>query len=108
MAWSDVAAKIKFWGVDGSPAQVNGFNAAGYGTAFSASDKSDILAALQNLYDRSATAKALLEAGVATRTFGSLTIQVEARELFLIPAPLQSTWAKLEAYSGWAATAGSN
>ena len=67
MVWSDVAAKIKFWGVDGSPAQVNGIDAAGYGTAFSPADKSDILTALQNLYDHSATARALLDAGVATR-----------------------------------------
>jgi hypothetical protein len=41
--------------------------AAGYGGAFSTADKSIILSALQNLYDRSATARALLDAGVATR-----------------------------------------
>ncbi|WP_375411245.1 hypothetical protein [uncultured Bradyrhizobium sp.] len=67
MAWSDVAAKIKFWGVDDSPPLVNGISAAGYGGAFSPADKSTILSALQNLYDRSPTARALLDAGVATR-----------------------------------------
>jgi Ca2+-binding RTX toxin-like protein len=67
MAWSDVAAKIKFWGVDDSPPLVNGIEAAGYGGAFSPADKATILSALQNLYDRSPTARALLDAGVATR-----------------------------------------
>jgi Ca2+-binding RTX toxin-like protein len=67
MAWSDVAAKIKFWGIDGSPAQVNGVNAAGYGTAFDPADKSEILDALLFLYINSPKAQALLEEGVATR-----------------------------------------
>jgi hypothetical protein len=41
MAWSDVAAKIKFWGaaVDGTPATVNGIPAAGYGGAFSLAER---------------------------------------------------------------------
>jgi hypothetical protein len=67
MAWVDVAAKIKFYGVDGTPTLVNGIPAAGYGGAFSAlgTDKSDILTALEALYTNSLTARELLDRGVA-------------------------------------------
>jgi Ca2+-binding RTX toxin-like protein len=67
MAWSDVEAKIKFWGPDGEPEEVNGIPAAGYGTQFSPADKTAILNALHDLYDNSPKAQALLEEGVAIR-----------------------------------------
>ncbi|WP_158237599.1 hypothetical protein [Bradyrhizobium forestalis] len=83
MAWSDVKIRIKFYGpdaddlgnatgLDGMPATVNGIEP--YGLAFSTSvedganvptEKADILTALQDLYDKSATARAMLDAATA-------------------------------------------
>ena len=70
MTWADVANKIKFYGsedngLDGLPAQVNGLTP--YRGAFSNStEKNDVLAALGDLYDHSASARALLDAGTVT------------------------------------------
>jgi len=69
MAWADVAAKIKFWGPDGTPLTINGVSVSSYGgvSQFSKAQKDEILAALQELYDNpnSITAHALLDAGAA-------------------------------------------
>ena len=67
MAWQDIVSKIKFWGIDGQPAQVNGFDTAGYGDVFNGPDRQEILDALKRIYDNSPTAQTLLESGVATR-----------------------------------------
>jgi len=70
MAWADVKSKIKFWGLqsdglDGEPATVDGVNA--YGGAFTSAEKQSILNALQQLYENSASARVLLDAGVASQ-----------------------------------------
>ena len=70
MAWADVANKIKFYGredggLDGRPDQVNGLSP--YGGSFSSlTEKNDILAALNDLYEHSFTARALLNTGTST------------------------------------------
>ncbi|RXT50587.1 calcium-binding protein [Bradyrhizobium betae] len=83
MGWSDVKNRIKFFGqdtddlgnptgLDGMPTTVNGIEP--YGLAFSTStengatvptEKADILAALEDLYDHSATARSMLDAATA-------------------------------------------
>jgi hypothetical protein len=78
MAWSDVAGKVKFCGstddgLEGEPSTVNGILA--YGGAFSVSEKNEILEALQQLYDHSPTASALLNAGA----FRYLVAQIHQR-----------------------------
>lgn len=67
MAWSDVVARIKLYGpvdqgLDGEPSTVNGVTA--YGGAFTIGQKNGILSALRDLYDRSPTARSLLDSGV--------------------------------------------
>jgi hypothetical protein len=72
MAWADVAAKINFW-APGGPSIINGvsvstensgafYNGA---SAFSPEDRAKILENLEQLYDGSPTARALLEKGAA-------------------------------------------
>jgi hypothetical protein len=75
MAWSDVVARLKFWGVpvilpdgtidpngpDGEPPTVNGVAATGI--AFTEDQKQEILGALQDLYANSPHLQALLAAG---------------------------------------------
>jgi hypothetical protein len=83
MAWSDVTNRIKFFGpaaddlgnptgLDGMPITINGL--ALYGQPFATltedgttvpKEKADILSALADLYDHSATARALLNAGTS-------------------------------------------
>jgi hypothetical protein len=68
MAWADVVAAINFWTPGVSPPVVNGVTvASAYRGAqvFAGADQGNILAALQNLYNNSPTAQALLDAGVA-------------------------------------------
>jgi hypothetical protein len=72
MSWADVVAAINFWG-PGGPSNVNGIPVIiGYPVAaatgqpgFSLQAQGAILAALQNLYNNSSTAQALLDAGAA-------------------------------------------
>jgi Ca2+-binding RTX toxin-like protein len=65
MPWATVAAAINFW-APGDPTTVNGVSGA-YGSAqgFSAKAQASILSALQDLYNNSSTAQALLDAGAA-------------------------------------------
>jgi len=72
MAWEDVKARLKFYGepkdvngnatnLDGAPPTVNGIFA--YGDKFEVGDRELILDALEDVYDASPTARALLAAG---------------------------------------------
>jgi hypothetical protein len=60
LSWSEVVARLKFYGPDGAPDTVNGVTADGYGGAFSADDEQAILDALQPLYANSPQLQALL------------------------------------------------
>src|SRR5262245_50280219 len=62
MAWADVEAKIKFWGVDGT---LNDAGLRDFGTAFDSEQKGKILDALKDLYLRSPTARTLLDTGAS-------------------------------------------
>jgi len=67
MSWEDIASRIKIYGPDGEPPNVNGIPVGGYGSdpAFSDGEKRDLHAALKDLYDRSPTAHALHGRAVA-------------------------------------------
>jgi hypothetical protein len=67
MSWADVQAKFKFYGpegggLDGQPEFVNGVRAVNVGVSFNLSEKNQILANLEALYNGSAAARAVLEA----------------------------------------------
>ena len=64
MSWETVLANTKFWT---SPADTWGNNSQNSNIAFSTGERNAILAALQNLYNGSAEARNLLEAGTTGR-----------------------------------------
>jgi hemolysin type calcium-binding protein len=79
MAWIDVLARIKFWGVDGTPATINGIpistgplagnivydNVTPFLSEELSDAKARIINALSDLYFNSPTARAILDAGTS-------------------------------------------
>jgi hypothetical protein len=108
MAWSDVANRIKFFGIaadtlgnptglDGEPITVKDLmpEAVSFATftedgASIPKDKVDILSALQDLYDHSASARLLLDAGTAGEDVWLMAADIDDANPDAVPATLRS------------------
>src|SRR6266567_3307206 len=110
MAWIDVVARLKFWGIDGTPGTINGIPISTQAlagnqfyanvTPFVLPDKSEIINALSDIYFNSPTARAMLDAdnsgldiwlanvtGQGSFTYPNLTIGVRVDLTDAAPRP---------------------
>src|SRR5271154_3143269 len=89
MAWANVVAAINFWTPGVSPPVVNGVTVAGAypgAQVFAGADQGNILAALQDLYNNSATAQALLNQGAAAGSIWLFNVTGNPKQSYSFPS----------------------
>jgi hypothetical protein len=90
MDWNDIRDRIKIYGPDGDPPTVNGVSVANvYGNSptFTASEKTRLHNALQELFERSPTARDLINKALLISDIWLVNVESIGRGSFTTPAP---------------------